>query len=215
MNAEELYMSQAIQKYVLKSSSKEPTLLKNLRLETQLSTNFPQMLCGPTEGQFLKLLIGISGAKNVLEIGTFTGYSTLYMASALPADSQLITCEIDEHHASIAQKYFDQSPYGHKISLKLNPAIETIKEIEHTLDFVFIDADKNGYLNYFEAVLPKLKTGGLIVIDNTLWGGRVLDPRDKETKVIAQLNYMLSQDERVEATLLPIRDGMTLCRKKG
>lgn len=214
MNLEETYFSKPLRDYIANHCSKEPSLLANLRVETANMTDAPQMMCGPLEGQFLKMLTQLSSAKNILEIGTFTGYSTLYLASALTADGKIITCEIDERHATIAQKYFDRSPHGSKIDLRLGSALDTVADLEGPFDLVFIDADKKNYPNYYETILPKVRPGGLIVIDNTLWGGKVLNPTDLETKTIASLNHDLKQDTRIEMLMLAVRDGITLCRKK-
>ena len=142
----------------------------------------PQMLTGPIEGRFLELLVHAAGAKRVLEIGTFTGYSALSMAAALPEDGHIDTLDIEPKHAEVAQRYFDRSPHGSKITLHLGPAIETIGTLEGQFDLVFIDADKESYDAYYEAVLPRLRRAGLIAIDNTLWSGSVLDPQDETTK---------------------------------
>ena len=155
------------------------------------------MLTGPIEGRFLELLVAGTGAKRVLEIGTFTGYSALSMAAAMPADGRIDTLDIEPKHAEVAQRYFDRSPDGGKITLHLGPALETIEQLDGEFDFVFIDADKENYDAYFEAVLPRLSEGGLIAIDNTLWSGRVLDPPDETTKLIAALNDKLAADDRV------------------
>ena len=138
------------------------------------------MLTGPVEGRLLELLVHMSGARRVLEIGTFTGYSALSMAAALPEDGRIDTCEIEEKHVEIARRYFAESPHGDKITIHVGPALETIARLEGTFDLVFIDADKVNYDNYYEAVLPRLSERGLIVIDNTLWSGHVLDPQDDE-----------------------------------
>jgi predicted O-methyltransferase YrrM len=172
------------------------------------------MLTGPIEGRFLELLVAGMAAKRVLEIGTFTGYSALSMAAALPADGHIDTLDIEPKHAEVAQRYFDRSPDGGKITLHLGPALETIATLEGEFDFVFIDADKENYDAYFEAVLPRLSEGGLIAIDNTLWSGRVLDPPDETTKLIAALNDKLAADDRVVAVQLTVRDGVTLVRRR-
>lgn len=191
-------------------------LLDELERETFSKTSAPQMLCGTIEGRFLKLLVQLTGARTVLEIGTFTGYSALSMAEGLPDSGQIITCDIDEACTKIARSYFARSPHGHKIKLKMGNALDTIKTIQNTLDLVFIDADKENYENYYEAVLPKLRSGGLIVFDNSLWGGLVLDPPsgDLEAQTIAGVNAQVASDNRVENVLLPVRDGMNLVRKR-
>lgn len=207
-------ISDDIQSYVEKHTQSEPELLKQLSQETYETMSAPQMLTGRIEGRFLKLLVQISGAKRILEIGMFTGYSALSMAEALPDDGQLITCDVDPRAEAFAQRYFDQSPHGHKIKIKMGPALETIESIVDIIDLVFIDADKKNYGHYYEAVLPKLPSGGLIVVDNTLWSGRVVYPEDEQTQAIADLNQMIVEDERVENVLLSVRDGINLVRKK-
>jgi predicted O-methyltransferase YrrM len=214
MILEERFLSKEVAEYVLNNSANEPQLMANLRQETMSSTECPQMICGPVEGQLLNMLVKFSNAKHVLEIGTFTGYSALYIASALGDDSKLTTCEIDERHANTALKYFARSPWAHKIDLKLAPALETIKKLDGPFDLVFLDADKKGYPKYYEETLAKVRQGGLIVIDNTFWGGKVLAPNDLETKTIAELNESLRDDPRVDVLMLAIRDGITLCIKK-
>jgi caffeoyl-CoA O-methyltransferase len=174
----------------------------------------PQMLTGTIEGRFLELLVHASGARRILEIGTFTGYSALSMAAALPDEGRIDTLDIEPRHAEVAQRYFDRSPHGSKITLHLGPAIETIGTLEGEFDLVFIDADKAGYDAYYEAVLPRLSARGLIAIDNTLWSGRVLDPEDEDTRRIAALNDKLAADERVVAVQLTVRDGVTLVRRR-
>jgi caffeoyl-CoA O-methyltransferase len=174
----------------------------------------PQMLTGPTEGRFLELLVHTTGAKRVLEIGTFTGYAALSMAAALPEDGHLDTCDIEPRHAEVAQRYFDRSAHGGKITLHLGSAIETIERLDGEFDFVFIDADKDNYDNYYEAVLPRLSERGLIAIDNTLWSGKVLDPQDDYTRAITALNDKLAADDRVVCVQLTVRDGVTLIRRR-
>jgi caffeoyl-CoA O-methyltransferase len=174
------------------------------------------MLCGKIEGRLLKMLVQLTQARSALEIGTFTGYSALSIAEGLPSDGQLTTCDIDEECASMARAYFAKSPHGHKIKLKMGNALDTIRTLETTLDFVFIDADKENYVNYSHAVLPKVRSGGLIVFDNSLWSGLVLDPPkgDKESQAIAEVNNLVALDERVESVLLCVRDGINLVRKR-
>jgi len=174
----------------------------------------PGMLTGTIEGRFLELLVFAAGARRVLEIGTFTGYSALSMAAALPDDGRIDTCDIEPAHVEVARRYVAQSPYGSKITIHLGPALDTIAQLEGEFDLVFIDADKPNYANYYEAVLPRLAERGLIAIDNTLWSGRVLDPQDDHTQSIAALNDRIAADERVIAVQLTIRDGVTLVRRR-
>ena len=168
-----------------------------------------QMLTGPVAGRFLEFLVWISQPKRVVEIGTFSGHSALAMAAALPEGGRIDACEIDPERAAFAQRYFDRSPHRSKITLHIGPALETLEQLEGTFDFVFIDADKEGYVDYYEAVLPRLAERGLIVADNTLAGGRVVD----ESPPIAAFNEHVAADPRSVQVLLSVRDGMTLIRK--
>jgi len=208
-------VSTPIDAYCLAHTTPADPLLDELAAYTRAHCKLPQMLTGPVEGTFLKMLVQISGAKRVLEIGTFTGYSALSMAAGLPDDTELITCEIDLEHARIAQTFFDRSPHGKRIVLMLGPALDTLRALptDTTFDFVFIDADKENYLNYYEAVLPRLKSGGLIVADNTLWSGKVLDPKEKSDHAIVAFNAHVANDPRVEQVLLSVRDGVLLVHK--
>jgi caffeoyl-CoA O-methyltransferase len=203
-----------VQEYAERHSTPPEPLLVELAEETRATMSSPGMINGPVEGRFLELLVHASGAKRVLEIGTFTGYSALSMAAALPEDGRIDTLDIEPKHAEVAQRYFDRSPHGSKITLHLGPAIETIEALEGEFDLVFIDADKPGYDAYYEAVLPRLSARGLIAIDNTLWSGHVVDPHDESTKRMAALNDKIAADDRVVAVLLTIRDGLTLVRRR-
>lgn len=204
----------AIEDYCVKHTTPMSEIFDKLKRETFEKTTAPQMQVGVLEGSFLKFLIACSGAKYALELGTFTGYSALAMAEALPEGGKLITCDIDPHATAIAREYWSQSKHGCKIDLRLGPGLDSIAKIEHPLDFVFIDADKGNYINYWNACLPKIKAGGLIVVDNVLWSGRVLDPKEKSDFHIVEFNRHAQQDPRVSIVMLPIRDGMLLARKK-
>lgn len=203
-----------LDQYASEHSTAEDALLIELREFTLANVDQPQMQVGHVEGQLLKTLIQISGTKKVLELGTFTGYSALVMAQGLPEDGRLVTCDINAETTAIAQKFWDKSPHGKKIELKLGPALETIQSLDEEFDLVFIDADKSNYINYYHAVLPKVKSGGLIVIDNVLWGGEVLNPKDSRSKLIDELNKIISEDKNVEAVMLTVRDGITIAIKK-
>ena len=191
-------------------------LLQELAEETRATLRAPQMLTGTIEGRFLELLVFGLGAKRVLELGTYSGYSSLSMAAGLPEGGHIDTCEFDETHAEVARRYIAQSPYADRITVHLGPALETIEQLEGEFDFVFIDADKENYLNYYEALLPRLAPRGLMAIDNTLWSGRVLDEDDDEetTRTIREVNDRIASDDRVIAVQLSVRDGVTLIRKK-
>jgi caffeoyl-CoA O-methyltransferase len=173
----------------------------------------PQMLTGRLEGRLLKLLAALCGAERVLEIGTFTGYSALSMAEGLPDDGRIITCEIEKAHAAMAQRYFDRSPHGKKIEIRLGPALETLASLTGPFDLAFIDADKGNYPAYYERSVELVRPGGLILVDNTLWSGQVLNPQDAESKAIDALNRRIAADARVENVLLTVRDGLQVVRK--
>ena len=189
-------------------------LLARLAQETQETLRAPQMLTGRIEGRFLELLVFGVGAKRVLEIGTYSGYSALSMAAGLPPGGRIDTCEIDPTHAEVARRYIAESPYADRITVHLGPALESIAALEGDFDFVFIDADKPNYDNYYEAVLPRLSERGLIAVDNTLWSGKVLDPQDEDSRAIAALNDAIAADERLVAVQLTVRDGVTLLRRR-
>ena len=174
------------------------------------------MLTGTIEGRFLELLVYALGAKRVLELGTYSGYSSLSMAGGLPEGGHIDTCEFDETHAEVARRHIAQSPYADRITVHLGPALETIEKLEGDFDFVFIDADKENYVNYYEALLPRLAGGGLMALDNTLWSGRVLDDSDdsESTQAIKAINERIASDERVTSVMLTIRDGVTLVRRR-
>ena len=202
------FLDEKIEEYAFNHTSYEGNLLKSLEEETYEKLEIPQMTTGRIEARFLKLLARLVGAKRILEIGTFAGYSALSMAEALPEDGELITCEIDPEAIVFAKRYFDLSPHGKKIALLEGAALDSLKSISGPFDMAFIDADKENYSNYYEAILPMIRYGGLIAVDNVLWSGRVLDPKDKSDKAIHQFNERVIQDKRVESVLLTVRDGL-------
>ena len=179
------------------------------------------MQIAPDQGQFLALLVKLLGAKKTLDIGVFTGYSSLVVALALPDDGKVIACDRDPEATALARRYWKEAGVEHKIDFHLAPALETLDQLieqgqANSFDFAFIDADKRNYGNYYERALTLLRPGGLIAIDNVLWFGRVADPRDTDKRTIAirELNQKIYQDERVEISMLPTADGLTLARKK-
>jgi caffeoyl-CoA O-methyltransferase len=202
--------------YARQHSTPEPALLTQVVRNTREFSGSYGMLTGHLEGRFLKMLAAIGGARRILEIGTFTGYSAIAMAEALPADGQLITCEIDERHAELARQHIATSPDGAKIEVRVGPALETIAALDGTFDMVFIDADKTSYRAYYEAVLPLLSERGFICLDNVLWSLRVLDPGDNDPSTVAfrELNDFIAADPRVECVMVPIRDGLTIVRRR-
>ncbi len=189
-------------------------LLDELEEMTLSKTAHPNFLTGRVEGALLRMLVQMTGARTVVEVGTYTGYSALMMASALPVDGRLYTLDIDPDMMILAQSYFSRSPYGERIVPMLGDARRTLNEVPGPIDMAFIDADKTSYEYYYEVLLNKLRPAGLIALDNTLWYGSVLSPSDEDSKAIASLNEKISRDERVEAVILTMRDGVTLVRKK-
>jgi caffeoyl-CoA O-methyltransferase len=203
-----------IEEYAIAKSESTGKLLQELVEKTYASTQLPQMLTGPIEGRFLKLMALTVGARRVLEIGMFTGYSALSIAEGMPADGEIFTCEINPEHIAIAKSFFARSQHGSKIHIMEGPALESIKLVKAPFDLCFIDADKTNYLNYYEAVLPLMRSGGVILVDNVLWSGRVLNPSSEDDHAIVELNERISQDDRVDRVLLPIRDGVFYVRKR-
>ena len=205
---------EAIEAYATEHSEAVTPLFDALREETFSSMNYPEMQVGRLEGSFLRLLVKLSGARRALEIGMFTGYSGLMIAEGLPEDGTLITCDVDPKAEAIARRAFGKSPVGKKIEIRMGPALETLKTLKGPLDFVFIDADKENYLAYYEGVLPLLRMGGLIVDDNTLWSVKVLAPKCESDHAIVKFNDAVARDARVDKVLLTVRDGMTLAVKR-
>ncbi|NUP11392.1 MAG: methyltransferase domain-containing protein [Polyangiaceae bacterium] len=209
----------ALERYTHEHTKPANALLQELTRVTREKMRDYNMQVGSVEGTFLRMLATMSGARRVLEIGTFTGYSALSMAEALPDDGEVITCDIDEEVTRVAQSFFDRSPHGKKIQIRLGDARATIRELakdaaSKPFDLVFLDADKRSYVDYFELALPMVRQGGLIVADNTLWSGRVLDPKSEDDRGIDAYNKLVTKDERVDNVLLSIRDGIMLARKR-
>ncbi|KII38169.1 SAM-dependent methyltransferase [Pseudomonas fluorescens] len=220
MTARTLNLDDSLYQYLLDVSLRETPLLKRLRDETQ-ALPMARWQVAPEQGQFLALLVKLIGARRVLEVGTFTGYSALCMAEALPEDGSLICCDIPGDYNATALRYWQEAGLAGRIDLRLAPALETLGEIERQgqggqFDLVFIDADKANYPTYLEHALRLLRVGGLAVFDNTLWSGRVLEenPESADTRAIQALNRALKTDARVDLSLLPLGDGLTLCRKR-
>jgi caffeoyl-CoA O-methyltransferase len=207
-------VSEDIEAYAAAHTTPPEALLAELAEETRAKLQSPQMLTGTIEGRLLELLVHGLQAKRVLELGTYSGYSSLSMAAGLPPDGRIDTCEVKEAHADVARRYIARSPYADRITVHLGPALETIAQLEGDFDFVFIDADKVNYLNYYEAVLPRLSPEALIAADNTLWSGRVIDESDdsEDTRAIKEFNEHVRSDSRVTSVMLTVRDGVTLIR---
>ena len=207
-------VSAEIEEYAEKATEAESALVQELVEASKQNLEYVDMISGRVVGRLLAMLIKISGAKRVLEIGTFSGYSALNMAEALPEDGALITCEYNERYEKIARSYFSKSKHGHKITLRMGMALDTIKKLEGSFDFVFLDADKINYPEYYQKLVPLLSDYGLMVIDNVLWSGAVLQPDDEKARAIDEVNKIICNDERVEQVMLTVRDGLTLVRKK-
>ncbi|SLM48225.1 O-methyltransferase [Nitrospira japonica] len=205
-----------IETYSEAHSIPESAVCRALREETQRTMEHPQMLVGPLEGAFLKMMIRLVGATRVLEIGMFTGYSALCLAEALPPDGTVLTCEIDEGPAKLARRYFSRSPDGGKISVRMGPAIDTMRDLTGPFDLIFIDADKTNYVRYYQRAFELIAPGGVILVDNVLWNGDVLTQPapDEKTAAIQELNRIVAADPSVSGVLLPIRDGVFVIRPK-
>lgn len=220
MTARTLNLDDALYQYLLDVSLRETPLLRRLRDETQALPN-ARWQVAPEQGQFLALLIKLTAARQVLEVGTFTGYSALCMAQALPADGSLICCDLPGDYNATARRYWQEAGLARRIELRLAPALDTLAGLElagriESFDLIFIDADKANYPAYLESALRLLRVGGLAVFDNTLWSGRVLEvePASEDTRAIQALNRALKDDSRIDLSLLPLGDGLTLCRKR-
>jgi len=204
-----------IERYAMAHSAPLPPLLEELMEETHREFGeLARMLSGQLEGTLLQMLASAIGARRILEIGTFTGFSAQMMAAALPQDGELITCDVNPNAIALARRYFERSPHGQKITVREGPALETLKTLEPGFDLVFIDADKQNYVNYYEACLPLLATNGLIAVDNVLWSGRVLDPQTDDDKAIVAFNEHVQKDDRVSNVILTVRDGIMLIRRR-
>ena len=208
-------ISQELEDYIEQHSEKEPALLAALNKETYQKILLPRMLSGHFQGRVLSMLSKLIRPVNILEIGTYTGYSALCLCEGMQETGQLHTIDIKEEVVDFQRKHFDKSPWGKQIFQHLGEAVDIIPTLDIKFDLVFIDADKENYLNYFELIVPKMNKGGIILSDNVLWSGKVLEPlqpNDLSTKVLLEYNRLLATDSRVETVLLPIRDGLTVSR---
>ncbi|WP_179005136.1 O-methyltransferase [Winogradskyella forsetii] len=211
------FLPEDLDNYVIAHSEQEPELLQQLTRETYQKVLQPIMLSGPYQGRVLSMISKLVRPKSILELGTFTGYSTLCLAEGLEKNGALHTIDINEELVDFQRKYFDQSEFGKQIIQHTGSALDIIPKLNLTFDLVFIDADKPNYSNYFHLIIDKLNEGGIILSDNVLWHGKVVEPldeKDKSTKAVLDYNTLLKNDERIETVLLPIRDGLTISRKK-
>ncbi|MRM82955.1 O-methyltransferase [Riemerella anatipestifer] len=203
-------------RYLELHTSSEPEILRRLRRETYQKTTQPHMISGIQQGRLLSIVSHLLRPKSVLEIGTFTGYATLSIAEGLPSRGKITTLDINEDLAYIPKKYFEESIYSDKIDFRLENALDYLNSTQEMFDMVFVDADKGNYVNYFSAVKDRLNSGGVLMFDNVLWYGKVLEEnsKDKSTQVIKELNEILAKDPDFENLILPLRDGLNLARKK-
>jgi caffeoyl-CoA O-methyltransferase len=211
-------LPEEIERYAEEHTTPPGDLLLRLAAETRETLRAPQMLTGTIEGRLLELLVFALRPQRVLEVGTYSGYSAISMAAALPPGGRIDTCEVEEAHADVARRYLEEAGHADRVTIHLGPALETIARLEGDFDLVFVDADKPNYPAYYDALLPRLARGGLMVLDNTLWSGRVLVPEENdppETRAIAALNDRIAADPAVVAVVLTVRDGVTLLRHAG
>lgn len=207
-------INKEIAEYTESFTSDDSEILKELIAASEDELEYTDMLSGPQVSRLLQFMIQISGAKRILEIGTFTGYSAIAMADVLPEHGTLITLEMNERYRDISKPFFKREPYQKRIKQKMGNALEVIPTLSGTFDMIFLDADKISYPTYYEMLKPKLKSGGIFVIDNVLWGGDVLKPSTDKAKAIHRLSKMIRDDKEVDQVMIPLRDGITIVRKK-
>lgn len=210
-------LSSELENYITQHTTSESELLIQIQKETFQKTTQPQMLSGGYQGRLLSLISKMIRPKRILEIGTFTGYATLCLAEGLQKDGKIITIDRNEELMYLPKKYFEASEFSNQIEMKIGNALDILEELEDNFDLVFIDADKSNYINYYKKIIDKMNSGGVILADNVLWYGKVLEetkPNDTDTIILKEFNEMVVKDERVEVILLPVRDGISLIRKK-
>jgi caffeoyl-CoA O-methyltransferase len=208
------YIDERVERYAEEHTTSGGDVFDRLAAETREKTTAPQMMVGRIEGKFLEFLVRTTGAQNVLELGTFTGYSSISMAKGLVGTGRIVSCDVNPETTAIARRYAEEVGVAERIEYRLGPALDALPSLDGPFDLIFVDADKVNYLNYYEALLPKLAPNGLMIFDNTLWSGRVVEEDgDESTRAIQQLNERVRRDERVECVLLTVRDGMLLVRR--
>ena len=205
------YIPDEVEAYAERYTSARADVFERLGAETNETQDAPQMMVGVIEGAFLSFLVGMTQAKRVLEVGTFTGWSAIAMARALPPGGRLVSCDVNEETTAVARRYAEEAGVADRIDFRLGPGVESLASLEGPFDLAFIDADKGGYIDYYEAILPKLAPNGVILADNTLFG---LDSEGETAQAIARFNEHVLRDDRVEAVLLPFREGVTLIRRR-
>ncbi|MFQ6616728.1 MAG: O-methyltransferase [Fidelibacterota bacterium] len=208
------FLPREIVDYAIAHTEPESDLYRRLTEETYQREETPQMLSGPLVGSFLQLLVRLTGARKALDVGTFTGYSALKLAEAVARGGKVVSCEIDRDRIERARRFFHQAPWGDRIEVLEGPALKSIRALKPPFDVVFIDADKLNYVNYYNRAVELLRPGGVVVLDNCLWSGRVLNPEDEQSRAIADTNDLIHRDDRVINLLVPIRDGLMVAYKK-
>jgi caffeoyl-CoA O-methyltransferase len=209
------FVDEAVERYAVEHSTPDPELFRRLEAETREISEYPGMMVGPLEGQFLAWLVWISGARQVLEIGTFTGYSSISMALALPAEGKVTSLDVNEETTAVARRYAEEAGVADRIDYRVGSAIDELRNVDGPFDLVFIDADKESYVDYYEATLPLLAERGFMLADNVLWSGQVVEDDGPETlQAIKRFNDHVAADDRVEQLMLTIRDGVTLIRPR-
>ena len=209
------FKSEGILDYCRQHSRTDSVFLSNLEKYTWENEDVPQMISGQLVGKFLQSIIIMINAKRIVEVGTFTGYSALQMAEAIPEDGEIHTCELMKKHVNTARSFFDRSDFGNKITIHEGPALDSLEQLQSgNFDMAFIDADKSNYLDYYKRCFTLVRSGGVIVLDNMLWGGTVIDPKDDDSKMLRKTGDYIQNDDRVFNTLLSIRDGLMLCIRK-
>jgi predicted O-methyltransferase YrrM len=209
------FISEEIERYAVDHSTRDPEFFRRLEEETRATTTLPQMMVGPLEGQFLGWLVWLSQAARILEIGTFTGYSSISMALQLPESGRIVSLDVNEETTAVARRYAEEAGVADRIDYRVGTALDLLDGLDGPFDLVFVDADKENYVDYYENVLPKLSERGFIVADNVLWSGRVLEDDDEpSTQAIKRFNEHVAADDRVECLMLSVRDGMTLIRPR-
>jgi caffeoyl-CoA O-methyltransferase len=203
-----------IERYCTEHSAPASALADELDRYTREHWQSAQMLCGRWEASLLRLLVAVTGARRVLELGLFTGYSALNIAEALPQDGEIVSCEIEQKNADLARRFLDRSAHGHKVKIRIGAALDTLRNLAPSFDLVFLDADKENYGAYLDRCLPLLRQNGLIVADNVLWSGRVFEPKEASDRAIVAFNDKVRDDPRVESVMLPLRDGVSVIRKR-
>lgn len=208
------FLPREIRDYAIDHTEPESDVYRRLTEKTYHGEQMPEMLSGPLVGNFLQILVRLTGAQRALDIGMFTGYSALKLAEALPPDGKVFTCEIDRERVRRAREFFQRVPWGNRIKILEGPALESVRALEPPFEIIFIDADKQAYLDYYRRAVELLTPGGVVVLDNALYSGRVLNPENESSRAIAETNEYILQDPRVFSLLMPIRDGLMVAHKR-